>query len=113
MGRDQSLVVIQGTLDVMILKALAGAPQHGYGISAWIRERTEGELGIEDGALYQALHRLAHRGWIDAEWGLSDNNRRARYYKITAAGRRRLAKGQKAWELNVTAMMRVLRAQGE
>ena len=92
-GRDQSLVVIQGTLDVMILKSLAGAPQHGYGVSAWIRERTENELGIEDGALYQALHRLAHRGWIEAEWGLSDNNRRARYlpadaYRTPPAARR-------------------------
>ena len=110
MGRDQSLVVIQGTLDVMILKALAGAPQHGYGISAWIRERTQGELGIEDGALYQALHRLAHRGWIDAEWGLSDNNRRARYYRLTRLGRRQLRDAQDSWRRYARAVSRVLDA---
>ena len=110
MGRDQSLVVIQGTLDVMILKALAGAPQHGYGISAWIRERTEGELGIEDGALYQALHRLAHRGWIDAEWGLSDNNRRAKYYRLTPSGRKRLREATESWRRASSAINRVLEA---
>ena len=93
MARDPSLVILQGTLDVLILKALSAAPQHGYGISAWIRERTDGELGIEDGALYQALHRLEHRGSIDAEWGVSDNNRRARSIPPDARGPPRAAGG--------------------
>ena len=97
MSRDPSLVIIQGTLDVLILKALSAAPQHGYGISAWIRERTDGELGIEDGALYQALHRLEHRGSIDAEWGLSDNNRRARY--LPADARRPARAARRAGQL--------------
>ena len=83
MSRDVALGVIQGTLDVLVLKALSAGPQHGYGISAWVHRRTEGELDIEDGALYQALHRLEHRGWIEAEWGLSDNKRRARFYRLT------------------------------
>ena len=110
MARDPSLVILQGTLDVLILKALSAAPQHGYGISAWIRERTDGELGIEDGALYQALHRLEHRGSIDAEWGVSDNNRRARYYRLTRAGRRELREADDTWRRYARAVLRVLDA---
>jgi transcriptional regulator len=103
-----SLTLLQGTLDVLILKALAGAPQHGYGISAWIGERTDGELGIEDGALYQSLHRLEHKGWIEAEWGLSDNNRRARYYQLTPRGRRELRAAEDVWRRYARAVFRVL-----
>lgn len=108
MGRVPSLNVIQGTLDVLILKALAGAPQHGYGISAWIHQRTDGELGVEDGALYQAVHRLEHKGWIEAEWGLSENNRRARYYRLTARGRRELRAADEVWRRYARAVFRVL-----
>ena len=108
MARDPSLTVIQGTLDVLILKALAGAPQHGYGISAWIRQRTDGELGIEEGALYQSLHRLEHKGWVEAEWGLSENNRRARYYRLTARGRRELRAAEDLWRRYARAVFRVL-----
>jgi PadR family transcriptional regulator, regulatory protein PadR len=103
-----SLPVLQGTLDVLVLKALTLGPQHGYGISAWIRARTDGELDIEDGALYQALHRLGHRGWIDAEWGMSDNNRRARFYRLTASGRRELRSADGAWRRYARAVFRVL-----
>lgn len=110
MGHDTSLVIIQGTLDVMILKALSSGAQHGYGISNWIRERTEGELAIEEGALYQALHRLAHRGLVEAEWGLSENNRRARYYRLTRVGRRELREAQDGWRRYARAVSRVLDA---
>jgi transcriptional regulator len=109
-GRDASLSLIQGTLDVLVLKALAAAPQHGYGISAWIRDRTEGELGIDDGALYQALHRLEHRDWIDATWGVSENNRRARYYRLTVRGRRELRAADELWRRYARAVFRVLDA---
>ena len=100
-------------LDLLILKTLDLAPLHGYGIGQRIEQMSGGVFRITLGALYPALQRLERTGMVKGEWDVSDNNRRARYYKITAAGRRRLATGQKAWELNVTAMMRVLRAQGE
>ena len=100
-------------LDLLILKTLELAPLHGYGIGQRIEQTSGGVFRITLGALYPALQRLERTGMVKGEWDVSDNNRRARYYKITAAGRRRLAKGQKAWELNVTAMMRVLGAQGE
>lgn len=100
-------------LDLLILKTLDLGPLHGYGIGQRIEQTSGGVFRITLGALYPALQRLERTGMVKAEWDVSDNNRRARYYKITAAGRRGLAKGQKAWELNVTAMMRVLRAQGE
>jgi PadR family transcriptional regulator, regulatory protein PadR len=110
MSRDAALGVIQGTLDVLVLKALSAGPQHGYGISGWVHRRTAGELDIEDGALYQALHRLEHRGWIEAEWGLSDNNRRARFYRLTRAGRRELKGAEDAWRRYARAVSRVLDA---
>ena len=100
-------------LDLLILKTLELAPLHGYGIGQRIEQTSGGVFRITLGALYPALQRLERTGMVKGEWDVSDNNRRARYYKITAAGRRRLAKGQKAWELNVTAMMRVLGTQGE
>jgi transcriptional regulator len=110
LSRDSSLSLLQGTLDVLVLKALAAGPQHGYGISNWIRDRTQGELGIEDGALYQALHRLEHRGSVDASWGLSDNNRRARYYQLTPRGRRELRSADELWRRYARAVFRVLDA---
>src|SRR5688572_33313721 len=85
-----SLSLLQGTLDLLILQALAWGQMHGYGISRIIRERTNEVLLVEDAALYQALHRLERRGSIEAEWGVSENNRRAKYYALTPAGRRLL-----------------------
>ena len=85
-----TLSLLQGTADLLILRALQGGAAHGYAISRWVRERTDGVLAIEDAALYQALHRLEARGWIEAEWGLSENNRKAKYY---APHRRRPAAG--------------------
>lgn len=104
----ESLKLIQGTVDLLILKTLTRGPQHGYGVSAWIRERTGGELGLEDAALYQALHRLERRGMIVSEWGLSSNNRRAKFYEITAKGRRRLAEDSSTWQRYARAVFAVL-----
>jgi PadR family transcriptional regulator len=100
-------------LDLLILKTLDLAPLHGYGIGQRIEQTSGGVFRITLGALYPALQRLERSGMVRAEWKVSENNRRARYYKITATGRRRLVEGQKAWELNVTAMMRVLGTQEE
>jgi transcriptional regulator len=108
MARDPSLAVLQGTLDMLVLKALAAGPQHGYGITGWIRQRTGGDLEVEDGALYQSLHRLEHRRWIDAEWGVSENNRRARFYQLTARGRRKLRTTEELWRRYARAVFRIL-----
>src|SRR5574339_123191 len=89
-GNDSTLSLLQGTLDLLILQALTWGQMHGYGVSRLIRERTNDVLLVEDAALYQALHRLQRKGFIDAEWGVSDNNRRAKYYSLTVAGRRQL-----------------------
>jgi transcriptional regulator len=102
------LDLLQGTLDVLILKTLSWAPMHGYGVSRWIRQRTDGVLGIEDAALYQALHRLERRGWIEAEWGLSENNRRAKFYQLTADGRKQLRAEASTWRRYAEAVFKVL-----
>jgi PadR family transcriptional regulator, regulatory protein PadR len=84
------MALVQGTLDLLVLGALASGPQHGYGIATLVNQRSDGELTVEDAALYQALHRLDRQGLVEAEWGPSENNRRARYYTLTPAGRKRL-----------------------
>ncbi len=86
----EPLPLLQGTVDVLILKALVWAPMHGYGISVWIRERARNTLVVEDAALYQALHRLERKGLVESEWGVSETNRRARFYSLATAGRRHL-----------------------
>jgi transcriptional regulator len=91
------LPLVQGTLDLLVLRTLASGPIHGYGIVTNVRECTGGELSIEDAALYQSLHRLDRQRLVDAEWGPSENNRRARYYTLTAAGRNRLHKETANW----------------
>lgn len=111
MSRDE-LTLLHGTVDLLILRALQPGPQHGYAVSGWIRERTEGVLAMDDAALYQALHRLEAKGWIDAEWGLSDNNRRAKYYGLTAAGRRQLRSEISVWRRYAEAVFRVIEAEG-
>ena len=103
-----SLDLLQGTLDVLILKTLSWGPMHGYGVSRWIRQRTDDVLTVEDAALYQALHRLERRGWIESEWGLSENNRRAKYYQLTAEGRRQLRAEVSTWQRYAQAVSRVL-----
>lgn len=102
------LSLMQGTLDLLVLRALARGPMHGYGIAVMTHERTAGDLVIEDAALYQALHRLDRQGLVEAEWGPSDNNRRARYYTLTPAGRRRLREETASWRRYSRAVEAVL-----
>jgi PadR family transcriptional regulator, regulatory protein PadR len=103
-----ALVLLQGTVDLLILQALRPGPSHGYAVSRWIRDRTDGVLATEDAALYQALHRLEARGLIAAEWVLSENNRRAKYYSLTAAGRRHLRSEVSMWRRYADAMLKVI-----
>lgn len=101
---------VQGTLDFLILKALSWGDMHGYAIARWIFDSSGKELQIEEGTLYPALHRLEDRGWISAEWGLSDNNRRAKFYGLTAEGRRELTERAAGWDRFSLAVTRVLDA---
>jgi PadR family transcriptional regulator PadR len=104
---------VQGTLDFLILQTLATSEMHGYAIARWIFDRSGEELQIEEGTLYPALHRLEDRGWVVAEWGLSENNRRAKYYRLTRAGRRELAAKLKSWSRFARAIDRVIEAAPE
>ena len=92
-----ALPLLKGTLDLLILKTLSWGPMHGYAIATWLEQRSEGTLGIDDSALYQALQRMEGRGLLAAEWGTTENNRQARYYKLTAAGRQRLKSEAETW----------------
>ena len=102
--------LLQGTLDVLVLKSLSWGARHGHSVATWIRETTEDDLNIEDGALYTALHRLEKRGLIEAEWGLSDNNRKAKYYELTDLGRRELRQSSARWSRYAEAVSKVLHA---
>jgi transcriptional regulator len=97
MPRDESLTVMKGTLDLLVLKALAWAPMHGFEITSWLESRSGGRLEVDDSALYQALYRMEQRGLIGAEWGVTENNRRARYYRLAAAGRTHLRTETERW----------------
>jgi transcriptional regulator len=108
MPSPTALPLVQGTLDLLVLRTLAAGPMHGYGIASLVDERTRGDLIIEDAALYQALHRLDRQGLVDAEWKASDNNRRARYYTLTPAGRRRLREDTANWRRYTRAVEAVL-----
>ena len=99
-----------GSVDLLLLKALSWGPMHGYGISTWLRERTGESLSLDDAALYQGLHRIERHGWVSSEWGPSENNRRAKYYQLTAGGRRQLRAETTAWRAWVEALFRVLDA---
>ena len=92
-----ALPLVKGTLDVLVLKALSWSPMHGFEITRWLEARSGGLLGVQDSALYQALYRLEERGLAAAEWGLTENNQRARYYRVTKAGRAHLAAGTAQW----------------
>jgi PadR family transcriptional regulator, regulatory protein PadR len=100
--------LVQGTLDMLILKTLTRGPQHGYGIAQIIRQASDEVLRVEEGSLYPALHRLELDGWIDAEWGLSSNNRRARYYRLTPLGRKQLTKEAGNWSRLARAIAQVM-----
>jgi PadR family transcriptional regulator PadR len=103
-----SLELMQGTVAVLLLKTLSWGALHGYDISRSIRQRSDGALGVEDAALYQALHRLERKGWIEAEWGLSENNRRAKFYRLTGEGRQALQAELTIWSRYVDAVSKVL-----
>lgn len=102
--------LLQGTLDLLILKTLSWGPAHGYAIAQWIEQLTGQVLQIGEGSLYPALHRLEERGWVEAEWRRSENNRRAKFYRLTTRGRSQLRTEAAMWERFVDAMARVLRA---
>jgi transcriptional regulator len=104
----RSLDLLQGTVDVLILKTLSWEPMHGYSIAKWIEQRTEGVLGVADAALYQALHRLERRGWIESEWGVSENNRKAKFYRLTSTGRQQLRTEVTQIRRYVDALFKVL-----
>lgn len=100
--------LLHGTLDMLVLRTLTWGPMHGYGISRWIESRAAGVLTIEDAALYKALHRLQRDGAITSDWGISENNRRARYYRLTVHGRQRLRAETATWHAYAGAVGRVL-----
>ena len=105
---DPTKQLLRGTLHVLILKSLAGGSLHGYAIASRIAERTEDVLTIEDGALYQALHRMQERGWLESEWGHAANGKRARFYSLTADGERRLRVETEGWMRYAEAVFKVL-----
>jgi len=100
--------LLKGTVDLLILQSLRQGPQHGYEVSRWVHERTEGVLGVEDAALYQALHRLEDKGLVESEWGLSENNRRAKYYQLTSEGRRQLRVEVSLWKRYAEAVFKAI-----
>ena len=102
------LTLLQGTLDLLVLRCLSSGPQHGYAIATIVRERTGGDISVEDAALYQSLHRLHRQNFVDAEWGPSQNNRRARFYTLAPAGRKRLREETVTWRRYVRAVDAVL-----
>jgi PadR family transcriptional regulator PadR len=106
--KSDNLHLIQGTLDILVLKALAFGPLHGYGVVRWIREVTDDALQIEEGALYTALHRMQKRGWLESDWGLSENNRKAKFYSLSEAGTKQLEASTRSWSQYAEAVFKVL-----
>jgi PadR family transcriptional regulator PadR len=104
----ECLELLQGTLDMLILRTLQWGPQHGHGIGVAIRTQSDGLLNLETGSLYPALHRLEKRGWLKSEWDLSEANQRAKYYKLTAAGKAQLSREQDRWSQLVEAIGRIM-----
>jgi transcriptional regulator len=105
---DRRLELLQGTLDMLILRTLQWGPQHGHGIGQTIRAQSDDLLKVETGSLYPALHRLQKRGWLKAEWGVSEANQRAKYYQLTAAGKAQLVREQDRWSQLVHAIGRIM-----
>jgi transcriptional regulator len=105
---SDSLELLQGTLDVLILKTLSWGETHGYGIARWLQQVTDDALRVEEGSLYPALHRLEKRGYVQSRWGLSENNRRARFYRITTRGRQQLRRAAGSWTSFAEAVAKVL-----
>ena len=109
----RSLDLLQGTLDLIVLKSLSWGPMHGFGLARWIQLTTEDLLQVEEGSLYPALYRMENRGWIKAQWALTENGRRAKYYKLTAAGRRQLADETESWAQLTGAIGKIMSARRE
>jgi PadR family transcriptional regulator PadR len=108
MAGTSSLNLLQGTLDLLVLKTLVFGSRHGYEVARWVRETTDGALEVDDGALYTSLHRMEKRGWVEAEWGLAETHRRAKFYSLTRAGRKQLNLETTAWTRYVEAVFKVL-----
>jgi len=108
----QNANLVRGTLDLLILKSLSWEPRHGYAVSEWIEQVTDGTVLMEEGTLYPALHRLAAKGLVESEWGLSENNRRARYYRLTAEGERYLGSEAAFWKRFTDSVARALAMEG-
>lgn len=108
MAKQQKSDLVQGTLDLLVLKTLALGPMHGWGIAQRIQQTSNGVLSVNQGSLYPALRRLEEQGWIEAEWGASENNRQARFYELTRAGRKQLAEETASWERVTAAIALVL-----
>jgi len=104
----ERLDLLQGTLDMLVLKALSRGPMHGYAVARWIQQTSDDALRIEEGSLYPALYRMEHRGWITSEEGLSENNRKARHYKLTRLGRRQLEAESSYWDRVAEAITKVM-----
>jgi len=102
--------LLQGTLELLILKALTWRPAHGYGIAQWIEGATEDALRVEEGSLYPALHRMSAKGWVESEWGVSENNRRARFYQLTPRGRDQLGVKTRMWKRTAETVAKALAA---
>jgi PadR family transcriptional regulator, regulatory protein PadR len=105
---NKATQLLRGTLDVLVLKTLAGNTLHGYAVAARIAERSDGVLGIEDGALYQSLHRMEERGWVESAWGHADNGKRAKFYRLTSPGRKQLPLETASWVRYAEAVFKVL-----
>lgn len=108
MTQNDTVDLLRGTLDLLVLKALAQESMHGYAVSKWLRERTQGMLGVEESALYQSLHRLERRGHVRSEWGITDTNRRAKIYTLTARGREQLVAEVENWRAYAKAVRLVI-----
>ena len=105
-----SLDLLQGTLDVLVLRALSWGPMHGYGVARFINQGSHGTFKVIDGALYTSLHRMEERGWVESEWGNADSGKRAKFYRLTTAGRRAVRSETATWNDYVAAVARVLEA---
>lgn len=108
----EELELVRGTLDLLILKALSWGPKHGLAVLRWLEQVTRARLQIEEGALYPALHRMEQKGWLEAEWGLTDKNRKAKYYRLTREGRRQLSAELSRWSRYTEAVGLVISAEG-
>jgi transcriptional regulator len=104
------LDLLQGTLDTLVLKSVSWGPRHGYAVARWIKETSDGAILVEDRALYVALHRLEERGWVESAWGFSENNRKAKYYQLTSAGRRQLRQKATDFTTYANAVFKILGA---